>query len=335
MIVRSKRTESFSIISNQVLADERISFRAKGILVYLLGKPDNWQVSERHLATLGHEGVTAVRGALKELETAGYILRQRRQAANGRFEWKSVVYDEPQAAPSTTDEQRADSEPPTPGEPDQPAAPCAENLSMDDEPCLGFPCTENHPMENRAIINTDRTRNEQTRTTDDDCARAIPPPPASLSSPPAPSERIRLPAKALAALVEPRDPAYVAACAAWGKHMSGTLTPLLSQEIKLALQTYPPEWIPLAMETAAGKGKRFWGYVAGILRSWQVEGINVAANRTQTAARPGSRSYGYGRTMQQPVSTKGQSIEDFADDPEYYEQLKAIYAGASAGLAAD
>ena len=347
MIVRSKRTESFTIIGNAVLADDRISFRAKGVLVYLLGKPDNWQISERHLATLGHEGVTAVRASLKELEEAGYIRRRRRQADNGRFEWESVVYDEPQPMPTIEDQPAADEppadEPPAAAEPDQPSAPCAENLSMDEPdrpdqpPCLGFPCTaeprtENHPMENCAVINTIETSTEQTSTTDDDRARATPPPLSSSSPPPA--ERVRLPANALAALTTPTDPAYVAACAAWGRHMAGTLTPLLEQEIKVALQTYPPEWIPLAMETAAGKGKRFWGYVAGILRAWQVEGVNHAAHR-QATARTSSKSRGYGRTMQPPVSAQGQSMEDFADDPEYYQQLKALYAGSPAGAAAD
>lgn len=324
MIVRSKRTESYTIISNQVLTDERISFRAKGILVFLLGKPDNWQVSERHLATLGPEGVTAVRGALQELESAGYILRRRRQAANGRFEWDSVVYDEPQAVQLAAQDLRAADESPASDGPEELSEPCSENLSMDNAPCLGFPCTEKPCTENRAVISTIRTSTEQT-TTDDDRAHATAPPAPSSSSA-VPVERVRLPAKALAALIDPRDPAYVAACAAWGKHMAGTLTPLLEQEIKLALQTYPPEWIPLAMETAAGRGKRFWGYVAGILRTWQVEGINHAAGRSNRPTNT-SKSAGYGRNMQPAVSAKGQSMEDFADDPEYYAQLKAIYAG--------
>ena len=124
MIVRSKRSESFTIIGNAVLTDERISFRAKGVLVYLLGKPDNWQVSERHLATVGHEGVTAIRAVLKELETAGYIQRHRKQGASGRFEWESIVFDVPQEV--QLEALEADE-------------PCSENLSTDEPPCLGFP----------------------------------------------------------------------------------------------------------------------------------------------------------------------------------------------------
>ena len=43
-----------------------------------------------------------------------------------------------------------------------------------------------------------------------------------------------------------------------------------------------------------------------------------------------SKSMGYGRQKAPAMSAKGQSIEDYADDPEYYAQLKALYAGGSA-----
>lgn len=279
MIVRSRRSESFSIISNQVLADDRISFRAKGILVYLLGKPDNWQVSERHLSTLGHEGVTAIRGALKELEDAGYILRQRRQAANGRFEWESVVYDEPQPASPTANE------PPTADEPDQPAAPCAENLSMDEQsgeqsgaPCLGFPCvekpcTENHAMENCAVINTIETSTEELLSS----SSSRPPAPAAAlpaqdQPEPPPPAPIRLPAAAVAQALGNRDPAWLAAKVAYENNI-GLLTPILAQRMEEALRTYPPEWVPAAIGRAVLAEKRRWDYVEGILRNWSAEGF--------------------------------------------------------------
>ena len=325
MIVRSKRSESFTIISNAVLANDNISFRAKGVLVYLLGKPDDWQVSERHLATVGNDGVTAIRAALKELELAGYIQRRRKQGPNGRFEWESVVFDEPQPM------QLAALEPDEPGDSDEP---CSENLSMEDRPpCLGFPCVEEPCVENRAVLNTIRTRTEQPRTTDDDCARDLPTPTptAVSSSSPAPVERIRLPAAAVAALIQPQDPAYLAATVAWGQCMTGTLTPLLSQQIKVALTTYPPEWIPLAMEEAKNKNKRFWGYVEGILRRWQEEGCNVTAHRTGNAGKAGSKSMGYGRQMAPGTNKKGPQTNEYENDPEYIAFLASFNDGAADG----
>lgn len=161
MIVRSKRSKNFTVLDNGVLEDDRISFRAKGVLVFLLSKPDNWKVSERHLARIGQEGVTAIRGALKELENAGYIERRRLQGAGGLFEWESVVFDTPRfdapvasvkAEEPCSENRSADKEP------------CAENLSMDSEPCLGFPCVDKPCVDNRARINTIETRTDVTST---------------------------------------------------------------------------------------------------------------------------------------------------------------------------
>ena len=160
-------------------------------------------------------------------------------------------------------------------------------------------------------------------------------PTLSSSSSPAPVERIRLPAAAVAALTQPHDPAYLAAKVVYENNI-GTLTPITSDMIKTALQTYPPEWIPLAIERAVAAEKRQWNYVAGILRNWQNEGFTNGPARTGNAGRAGSKSYGYGRQMAPASSTKGQSIEDYADDPEYYAQLLAIRDGRNAAhIAAD
>ncbi len=174
---------------------------------------------------------------------------------------------------------------------------------------------------------------------DYDCARDLPapPPPVLSSSSPTPAERIRLPAAAIAALTQPTDPAYLAAKVAFGKYMSGTMTDLLSQQIKIALNTYPPEWIPLAMETAAGKGKHFWGYAEGILRTWQTEGINMATHRTGNAGGYGSKSMGYGRQMTPTSSKKGPQTNEYENDPEYIAFLASFNDGAAdaAAIAAD
>lgn len=142
-------------------------------------------------------------------------------------------------------------------------------------------------------------------------------PTLSSSSSPAPVERIRLPAAAVAALTQPHDPAYLAAKVVYENNI-GMLTPVTSDLIKTALQTYPPEWIPLAIERAVAAEKRQWNYVAGILRNWNNEGFSTAP-RTGNAGKA-SKSKGYGRYMQQASATsvKGPDI-DYDNDPEWQE----------------
>ena len=67
-IIRSPRVESnFSVISNSVIRDTRLSYRARGVLLDILSRPDNWRISADSLARSGSEGRHAILTALKEL----------------------------------------------------------------------------------------------------------------------------------------------------------------------------------------------------------------------------------------------------------------------------
>lgn len=94
IIVRGARPErDFAIISNTVLRDARLSFRARGILCFILSFPDNYQVSSERLATAGKEGRDAIRSCLTELEGAGYLTREKRQNAKGLWETTVLISD--------------------------------------------------------------------------------------------------------------------------------------------------------------------------------------------------------------------------------------------------
>ena len=85
-IIRNKSTKKYSIINNQVLEDTRLSFKARGLLIYMLSKPDNWQFYSTELVKHSeHDGITAIKSALKELENCGYLQRIQQRAENGTF----------------------------------------------------------------------------------------------------------------------------------------------------------------------------------------------------------------------------------------------------------
>ena len=95
-IIRSPRLENnFSIISNAVIRDTRLSYRARGILLDILSRPDNWRISADSLARNGLEGRQAVLTALKELREVGYMRTEKRRDEQGHFETVSIVYDTP------------------------------------------------------------------------------------------------------------------------------------------------------------------------------------------------------------------------------------------------
>jgi hypothetical protein len=75
-ITRAGSRDRFTVVHNRTIEDDRLSFRALGLLVFVLSKPDNWKTHVNHLSTTHSEGREAVRSALTELETCGYVERR-------------------------------------------------------------------------------------------------------------------------------------------------------------------------------------------------------------------------------------------------------------------
>lgn len=106
-IIRAPRPESgFTLIDNSTARDAVLSYRALGILTYLLSHTDGWHTSAEALSQgQRREGRGAILTALKELKAAGYVRQEKRQDERGRWTTVTYVYDTPQtgeAAPMPT-----------------------------------------------------------------------------------------------------------------------------------------------------------------------------------------------------------------------------------------
>lgn len=76
-IERAPHDRDYTVIANDALRDERLSWKARGLLAYLLTKPDDWTVMQAELEAAGPDGRSAVRAGLAELERHGYLERER------------------------------------------------------------------------------------------------------------------------------------------------------------------------------------------------------------------------------------------------------------------
>lgn len=98
-IVRRKAKVNFTIISNELCVDARLSWKALGLLIYLLHLPPDFKLHLYNLAKLrpGLNGRDSTRSGLKELEGLGYVTISRERNEQGRYA-RTVWYvtDEPE-----------------------------------------------------------------------------------------------------------------------------------------------------------------------------------------------------------------------------------------------
>lgn len=82
--IRISKRQKFTTVSNELLNNEKLSLRAKGLMCYLLSKPDDWEVNVKHLATTCKEGRDAIYKVIDELLEEGYMTREQLKD-KGRF----------------------------------------------------------------------------------------------------------------------------------------------------------------------------------------------------------------------------------------------------------
>lgn len=84
--VNKNKDNPYVMMNKEFLSDDRLSYKGKGILSYLLSKPDNWKVYENDLVNQSKGGITSVRSGLKELEELDYIHRTQMRTKEGKFD---------------------------------------------------------------------------------------------------------------------------------------------------------------------------------------------------------------------------------------------------------
>jgi DnaD/phage-associated family protein len=85
----------YVVIDRRPVDNKGLSWKAKGILTYLMSRPDGWEVSIADLTNRSTDGEDAVRSGVKELRAAGH-LKYISQREHGRFTgWLIEVYEVP------------------------------------------------------------------------------------------------------------------------------------------------------------------------------------------------------------------------------------------------
>lgn len=85
----------YVMIDRRPIDNAALSFKAKGILTYLLSRPDGWEVSVADLIKRSTDGEAAVRSGLLELKNAGHMKYTKTRQAGRITGWLIEVYEVP------------------------------------------------------------------------------------------------------------------------------------------------------------------------------------------------------------------------------------------------
>lgn len=92
------RRRGFTMIYNSVLKDTRLDLKTKGFFAVMMSFPEEWEYTVKGLAQVMDIGKDAVRTCLKQLEEAGYLIREQGREG-GRFSQNVYVLLEESASP--------------------------------------------------------------------------------------------------------------------------------------------------------------------------------------------------------------------------------------------
>jgi hypothetical protein len=101
-IIRVRKDARYFSASNEPFNDKRLSWEARGLMGYLLSKPNNWKIRMHDLDKQGPAGARKIKRALAELRLYGYMNRIRTKLESGTFEWTTDVYESPSQNPNPT-----------------------------------------------------------------------------------------------------------------------------------------------------------------------------------------------------------------------------------------
>ena len=174
-VFRIEKTRDYTVMSNHHLRNAGLSLKSKGLLSMMLSLPEDWNYTTRGLAKICKEGTDSIGSALKELERAGYIVRNRLRDSKGKIvDVEYVIYETPYP-PDTG--QPCEDEPDT-------ACPDTENPDMDN------PCLENRPQLNKEKRNPEKQNTDSPSTEGSNPIQSSPHPPAGANRTGCGSERV-------------------------------------------------------------------------------------------------------------------------------------------------
>ena len=107
--VYKERSNHVTLVDQDLIRDKRLSWKARGIFMYLWSQADSWEFNEIEVSRHSTDGRDSLRSGLKELEAMGYLDRKRERDDKGRVgSSKWVLHEKPMLKNRTLDKSMQD-----------------------------------------------------------------------------------------------------------------------------------------------------------------------------------------------------------------------------------
>lgn len=94
-IRKSKKEKNYTVIPNDILKSKDLTWKAKGLMCYLLHLSDEWEVYKSDLVNRSKDGYESMISGWKELEKLGYI-ETKNCRENGLFKgYEYIIHESP------------------------------------------------------------------------------------------------------------------------------------------------------------------------------------------------------------------------------------------------
>ena len=93
--IKTKKEKNFTVLDNTFIKDTRLSWKAKGLMTYLLSLPDDWTIHLSEIEKHASDGKSALRSAINELKDLGYLKAEQKRENNRFAEMVYIIIENP------------------------------------------------------------------------------------------------------------------------------------------------------------------------------------------------------------------------------------------------
>ena len=111
-VFKIEKSKDYTIMSNYHLRDRNLSYKAKGLLSFMLSLPDDWDYSLAGLCSISKESRDGIRAILNELKEHHYLEIEKVRGEKGYFEYNYLIYEKPHFIELEYDKNNPDTENP-------------------------------------------------------------------------------------------------------------------------------------------------------------------------------------------------------------------------------